>query len=161
VEEEMTAALAWAERNGYRVDYHPDTLTARMPLEGATSGETAPEPYLLAGSFEGYRAFPPSWRFLHPHTEEDVGPSAYPAALQPSPFGSGLFTTGGPTGALICAHFNRLAFKEAGGIHEDWGALTDWQNPPAGYTIALTIGQMLQRIALETRVSSARMAPLA
>ena len=157
---EITPALAWAERNGYHLEYDIEALTVRLPLEGATNGETAAERYLLVGSFEGYRTLPPSWRFLHPDSEEDVGPPAYPAAPQPNPFGTGLFIAGGPTGALICAHFNRLAFAEVGGVHGNWGPLTNWQNPPTDYTVALTIGQMLQRIVLETRISTSRMAPL-
>lgn len=160
VEAEMRPALAWAERNGYRLEYDDAQLRVRMPFESASNGQTLAERYLLEGSFEGYRTLPPMWRFLHPDTEEDVGPPAYPSAPQPNPFGSGLFIQGGPTGALICAHFNRLAFTEAGGVHNNWGTLTNWQSPPPDYTVAMTIGQMLQRIALETRISSSRMAPL-
>jgi hypothetical protein len=160
VEAEMTPALAWAERSGYELEYDDELLVAHMRLDGAPNNGQPAEHYLLEGSFDGYRALPPAWRFLHPTTEQDIGPAAYPALPQPNPFESGVFISGGPTGALICAHFNRLAYTELGGVHGDWGAPSNWQNPPTTHTVALKIGQMLQRIALETRLSSGRMAPL-
>lgn len=162
VAEEMAAAEAWATRCGYDLSYDADALTISLPLLGADpGGGDGGERYLLTGVLDDYRAVPPAWRFVHPDTAADIGPPAYPAGPNPNPRGSTLFTTGGPTGAVICAHFNRLAYAEHDGIHPDWGPPNNWLTlPPSAYTRAETIGDMLARIELEVRESPGRMAPL-
>jgi hypothetical protein len=165
---ELDGARAWANRCGHDLAFDEDALSLKLALVGpATSAETN-ERYLLTASFEDYRALPPSWRFVHPNTSEDIGAAAYPASLTPSLRGSNLFIAGGPSGAVICAHFNRLAYVEnqntpeqTHGVHADWGEPTEWLNLPATeYTHAETIGDMLARIALEVSDSPGRMAPL-
>ena len=164
---EMAAAQAWAARQGYELAYDPDALALTMPLLGPSTTGKLDEPYLLSGTFEDYRALPPRWWFANPDTSADIGPAAYPQPPVPHPRGSALVTTG-PSGVVICAHFNRLAYFETtangqqrAGIHSDWGEPANWLNlPPDQYTRAETIADMLARIALEVADSNGRMALL-
>ena len=165
---EMPAARAWAARNGCELDFDEQALALSMKLSGPASDDNEGEPYLLKGTFDDYRALPPCWWMAHPLTGADIGPAAYPKHAQPHPRNSPLFITAGPTGAAICAHFNRLSYKEnAGtdrerdGIHADWGEPTNWLTlPPDQYTRAETIADMLARIAVEVADSIGRMALL-
>lgn len=165
---EMAAAQAWAQRQGYARTFDPDGLALTMQLSGPASNGTGPEPYLLKGTFEDYRALPPCWWFAHPVTGDDIGPAAYPQPANPHPRGSALVIRSGPTGAAICAHFNRLSYyehtgtpKQREGIHSEWGEPSNWLNlPPSQHTRAETIADMLARIALEVTDSTGRMAPL-
>lgn len=153
---ELPAAHAWAKRQGHELNYDAETLTLRVWLEGPDG-----ERYLLLGMFEDYQTLPPAWRFVHPDTTEAIGSAAYPAPAQPYPRGSPLILDSGADGAVICAHFNRLAYTEEGGPHGDWGGLSNWQNTEgAGYTRATTIADMLARIALDVADSNGRKAPL-
>jgi hypothetical protein len=153
---EMPAARAWAQRQGFELEYDNEALSLCLRLTGPGD-----EPYALLGTFEDYPTLPPIWRFVHPETGHAVGRAAYPAPAEPYPRGSALVIDAGVDGAVICAHFNRHAFTEEGGPHGDWGPLTNWQNPGASpYTFAITISDMLARIALDVRDSSGRKAPL-
>lgn len=161
VESELPAARAWASRRRLELAVDEASLTLNIRLAGPAASATGHESYLLSGTFHDYRALPPAWRFLDPRTGADVGPPAYPAPLVPNPRGSNLFIGGGPTGAVICAHFNRLAYVAEQGPHGDWGPPANWLSlPPSQYTRADTIGDMLARIDLEVRESAGRMAPL-
>ncbi|HMJ35621.1 MAG TPA: hypothetical protein VK501_17055 [Baekduia sp.] len=162
VAEELPAAKAWAQRRGRQLSFDEEALSLTLPLYGPRASDNGdPEAYCLRGTFDDYRAVPPTWWFIHPDSEADIGPAAYPASPSPHPRGSGLFLASGPTGAVICAHFNRLAYAEEQGPHGDWGATTNWLNtPPSNYTRAETIGDMLARISLEVDESQGRMAPL-
>lgn len=159
---EMAAAKAWAARNGLALAYDEDTHRLKVELQGAPDPNTGlAERFVLHGSFEDYKAVPPAWWFVHPDTGADIGPPAFPLGPTPNSRGSSLFIGSGPTGAVICAHFNRLAYAEHAGPHGDWGPPTNWLTPPPSqYTYAETIADMLARIHLETRESTARMAPL-
>lgn len=164
---EMAAAQAWAARQGYKLDYDQAAVALTLQLSGPSATSTAAEEYLVKGTFEDYRALPPRWWFAHPDTGADIGPAAYPQPPAPHPRGSALVTTG-PSGVVICADFNRLAYSETApdgqqraGIHPNWGQPANWLNLPSDqYTRAETIGDMLARIALEIADSNGRMAPL-
>jgi hypothetical protein len=160
--DEIEGAAAWAKRRGYDLDFNENDLALAMMLEGP-SNNSGTESYLLKGTFVDYRAVPPAWWFAHPETGEDIGPPAYPAAPLANRRGSSLFISGGPTGAVICASFNRLAYGAEQGPHgeEDWGPPSNWLGvSQPSYTRAETIGDMLARIEVEVRESPGRMAPL-
>ncbi|MGD9711261.1 MAG: hypothetical protein AB7V46_04245 [Thermomicrobiales bacterium] len=144
LQEDLPGARAWAERHDLELDWNEDELRLRLPLKGPES-----ELFLLEGEFEDFPTLPPSWRFLDPRNGERIGAPAYPASAEPSPRGTALIINGGTEGVVICAHFNRLAFAEEGGVHGDWGPLANWQNQQGNYTFAVTIADMLARIALE------------
>lgn len=168
VAEEMTAARAWAARHNHTLTFDAAELTLTMPLLGPTTDGAGTERYLLKGTFVDYRAVPPCWWFVHPDTGADIGRPVYPQPPAPHPRGSALFIQGGPTGAIICAHFNRLAYNEQledggqqEGVHGDWGQPTNWLNLPRDqYTRAETVADMLARIELEVNDSTGRMEPL-
>jgi len=156
VDEEVTAARGWAERHGCRLEYDEGDLRLRVALAGPDG-----EAYLLEGRFDDYPTLPPSWRFLHPRTGKRIGRAAYPRPASPHPRGTALVIQSGTEGAVVCAHFNRLAFAEQGGPHGDWGSLAEWRTPGrAAYTFAETIGDMVARIALEVADSAGRMGEL-
>ena len=111
------------------------------------------EDYLLVGTFDDYRVEPPTWRFLDPHTGENIGAAAYPLGNWPN---GSIFHGNG----LICAAWSRDAYGDRGGPHADWGAATKWQTAGRGYTQADTIPDMLARIYAELQSSPHRMQPL-
>jgi hypothetical protein len=149
--EDLPGVQAWAERGEHDLTWNEEELRLRVSLKGPDA-----EAYLLEGSFEDFPTLPPSWRFLDPRSGERIGAPAYPCSAEPSPRGTALIINGGGEGVVICAHFNRLAFSEEGGVHGDWGPLANWQNQSGGYTYANTIADMLARIALEVSDSSGR-----
>jgi hypothetical protein len=148
---EMPAALRWAARVGLDLSYDPRSLTGQLAISGpATADDEPDEAYLITADFDQYRLLPPIWKFVHPHTREDIGPGAYPRPVGPSALhGQG----------LVCAHWNRMAYAEHGGPHGEWGGPSSWQQPVTG-TVALTIPDMLDRLVREVSWSRGRMAPL-
>jgi hypothetical protein len=156
IEEELPGARAWAERSELELSYDPERLALRLPLQGP--GPEGPERYLLEGRFDDYRALPPIWQFLHPDSGEEIGAAAFPAAPAAPLGGSSILLSHGPRGGVICAHFSRWAFGE-GAPHTDWQT-ANWQNIGDGKVLALTIGDMVVRIAIEVGCSPGRMAPL-
>jgi hypothetical protein len=156
LETELPGAEAWAEREGLVLTYEPERLALRLRIEGP--GEQAPERYLLEGRFDDYRVLPPEWLFLHPDSVEEVGAAAFPAQ-PPTPLGgSSIFLPDSRFGAVICAHFSRRAFGQ-GAPHSDWDA-GGWESIETGHVMALSVGDMLARIAVEVRLSPHRMEPL-
>jgi len=149
---EIPGALRWAEFHGLEHAWHQETLTFTVRLIGGS--ETIEfERYLVRGTFEDYRVMPPVWRFFDPRTARDIGPAAYPLA-GPFPSGSVLHSSG-----VICAPWNRLAYKDRGGPHEDWNA-ANWQTTAPQYTTAKTIPEMLARLRAEVLISARRLAAL-
>lgn len=148
---EMLAALGWAARAGLDLGYDSGSLTAHVAITGPASAENEPdEAYLITADFDQYRLLPPIWKFVHPHTRQEIGLAAYPRPVGPSVFHSQ---------GLICAHWSRMAYAEHGGPHGDWGGASAWQQPRTG-TVALTIPDMLDRLVREVGWSRGRMAPL-
>ncbi|MGI8730259.1 MAG: hypothetical protein ACR2LK_09770 [Solirubrobacteraceae bacterium] len=152
---EFTAATAWADRNGLPSSFNAETLRCEVTMFGPdAAGIQDAERYMLVGELDSFPAIPPAWRFEHPITGTRDA-SAYPVVPSP-PFGSGLFTSGGPDGSLICAPFNRLAYTDHQGIHGDWGAATTWRTPRPPYTSVTRVGDMLARIWREVLTSRGR-----
>jgi hypothetical protein len=149
---QIPAALAWARRHGLELSYDDDLLLVRLRLEGpAPTADSQAERYLITGEMDDFDVLPVLWRYVDPRTGAVVGPAAYPR-----PSGSSVLHGNG----LICAPWSRLAYRSEGGVHADWGALTDWKTPRPPYTHALTIADMLDRLYRETRRSVGRMATL-
>lgn len=157
LDEEISAARAWAQRRGLTLNYEEEQIPLlRIAMQGPGG-----ERYLLGGEFEDYPTLPPSWRFLDPRDGEQIGPAAFPAPAKPYTRGSPLVLDGGSEGVVLCAHFNRLAYSEEGGPHGDWGGLANWRNPgTTGYAFAERVAEMLARIELDVADSVGRKAPL-
>lgn len=148
----IPAAHAWARRRKLDLDYDSEALTLRLVLEGLGADPRGePEPYLVMGSFEDYDVLPPIWRFVDPRTGTEIGKAAYPLPVGPSILHSN---------GLICAPWSRPAYACEGGPHPDWGSPTGWKTAAPDYTHALTIPDMLDRIARDVGRSRGRMAPL-
>lgn len=151
--QEIGAVSVFAERHGLAWTYDREALTAELRLRGPADQEGAFEDYCVLADFEDYRTVPPLWRFVDPRTKELVGPAAYP---RPDPPGrSSVFHGSG----VICAPWNRGAYRSEGGPHDNWGGLENWQSV-SGSTIAQTVPDMIDRIYRETTASRGRMASL-
>lgn len=149
---EMPAALALVRRRGLDADWDETMLVLRLPLVQPETGEA----FVLRGAMDGYRAIPPAWDFEEPRTSVVGTMAAFPRPA------------GGPVSSIyhgkpcICAHFNRLAYADAGGPHAgDWGSATSWLQRGTGYTRATTIGDMLAVILEHFAHTRGRMAALA
>jgi hypothetical protein len=159
VAEELPAAIAWAQRNELKIEHDRDELTVYLHLTGPAVTDGHIEHYLLRGRFDDYRAIAPEWVFVDPRTRGSVGDAAFPHAPAGGAFGASLFIQGNG-GALICAHFNRLAYATDGGVHTDWGETTSWLTRRSGQTFAPNIGSMLDRISRDMPYTQGRKAPL-
>lgn len=153
-EDEIPGAIRWAQHHGLEHTWDEGALALRVRLEGGGHGEGVTEAYLLAGTFEDYRAMPPAWRFLDPRDGRDISLPAYPAA-GPFPSGSVLHPNG-----VICAPWNRLAYRDVGGPHDNWTEPSKWQSIEPERTQARTVPEMLARIRAEVAISLGRLAPL-
>lgn len=156
IEEQLPSVRAWIERQAYEFEFDDQSLELRVRMT-ASNGEE----YLLRGELLDFPTLPPIWRFLDPRDGSEIGRASYPATPEPYPYGSPLIIDAGKDGAVICAHFSRLAYGEVGGPHGDWGAIANWQSPaPNQYVFAVALADQLSRIALDVRISNGRRAPL-
>ncbi len=141
VEEELVGAEAWAARHGVELEW----VKAALELRAVFTHPVSAERFFLRGVFDDYRYVPPLWTF----NDSDWGgaslPANYPRVQQPL-FGSSVFIMHGGT-PVICAPFNRLAYAEMSGPHNDWQAASNWLTAgQAGQIKAYVIGDMLQGI---------------
>lgn len=138
-------------RRGIRWQWLPEQRELRVQLKQPGSGEV----FYLGGLFDDYRALPPAWRWFDANWE-----AADALALSPkpgaTPFGSSMFINSGNR-AIICAPFNRLAHKHYQGPHGDWGDLANWASAGGAHIRATTIGDMLQAIYRDFRLSQGRL----
>lgn len=145
VAEELPAVLAWAARRpGWTVEFDDPALQ----LDVRTNHPATGTPLLLQADLQGYRAVAPGWRLLNPDTGEATG-APFPQSGSRPPIQGSIFHPH----RVICAPWNRLAYKEHHGPHNDWGALTSWTTAAAGYTKADTLADMLSQIDLHLAVS--------
>ena len=149
VTEELPAVLAWAAcRPGWAVEFDDPALH----LNVTTTHPVSDTSLLIQADLQGYRAVPPAWRFLCPDTDEEaITTGPFPQAGTHRLIQGSIFHGN----RVICAPWNRLAFKENGdgGLHQDWGGLTNWTDAAAGYTKADTLADMLSQIELHLSVS--------
>lgn len=145
---ELPAAEALAARAGWRVEWDPDALVLTLQLM---------HPKLnchlrLTANCTDYRAVPPAWRFVDPATGDD-SKSAWP--LGGPVDGVASIFHGQP---VLCAPFNRLAYKTLGGPHGDWVSPEAWLSVSASNMVrATTLGEMLQIIRVHLLCSPGMM----
>jgi hypothetical protein len=143
VEDELPAAQAYAQRHGWGLTWLRDQLVlladGRHPAD-----KTA---LRLHAALEDYRAFPPAWSCF-----QQDGNGAFQRRFPKGgalPQGAGsLFHPGG----VLCAPFNRLAYKEHSGPHADWGGLANWLKV-RGHVRATVLAEMLAQIILHLNYS--------
>jgi hypothetical protein len=132
VEEELAAMRAYGGRHGWTVDWRPVVLVL---LADGTHPDRSP--VRLHADVAGYRAQPPAWRFIPPGSESPE-PYRFPKSESlPGGIGSIFHSS-----KVICAPFNRLAFKDHDGPHQDWGGPTAWLDV-RGNVRANALAQML------------------
>jgi len=143
VEAELDAARVWAARHDWILSWEAETLLLRL----ATYHRPAQRLVELLAKTDGYRALPPAWMFVRPGTEE-ANAAVFPAAGNMPGIGSIFHGSG-----VICAPWNRLAYTEHGGPHDNWSGPEAWLQVPEG-TIAHTIPDMLAIIDAHLRASA-------
>ena len=151
VEHELEGAHAWATRHGVSLKWHPDELALHVTMEQTSTGDI----FYLLGRFENYREEPPEWLFCDERWAGKVDRKYFPQP-QSASIGS-TFLSNGPKAPVICAPFNRLAYAEHDGPHDDWGSSAQWITPKGGSVYATNIGDMLQAIRRDLNASKGRM----
>ena len=149
---ELPGAQAWAARNHVALDTQ---LVRERILRVVLVQGSGNELFYLQGTFEDYRELPPAWDWRDETWSTNKG--VYLSPNSPStPFGSSIFLRHDNEG-IICAPFNRLAYNASGGPHSDWGNPAQWMTAGTGYVHAVTIGDMLQSILRDFRLTTGRM----
>jgi hypothetical protein len=150
LEDELPGAQAWAGRHGVPLRWLPESLEVRVTL---TQPETN-EPFYLRGRFDDYRQLAPAWVFTDAGWAAEPRPQLFPRPGQ-SPYGASVLHSA----SVICAPFNRLAYKEHRGPHDDWGGPANWLTAGrANEVTARHLGDMLQAIFRDLMYSRGRMA---
>ena len=143
MEREGEALARCAERWGWAIEIDPDDPVVKLRMSHPTTGTDL----LLHIDATGYRAIPPSWRFL-----DDSGRVSHSSF--PAPGGASIFHGG----LVICAPWNRLAYKKLGGPHDqDWVGPTNWLNN-ANVTRAVTLPDMAAIVRVHLQASPGMMA---
>ncbi len=151
VERELEGAHTWATRHGVSLKWHPDKLEIHVEMEQTSTGDM----FYLLGRFENYREEPPEWLFCDERWVGIVDRKYFP---QPQSVSIGsTFLSNSPKAPVICAPFNRLAYAEHDGPHNDWGGSAQWITPKSGSVYAAKIGDMLQVIRRDLNASNGRM----
>ena len=156
VDAELPGAQAWALRHDVGLTWLPDALTLRTALVQPGSGQS----FYLRGIFTEYRELPPLWTFCDEKWETAEAQRWFPNPPGgQSQFGASVLIQHGTKG-VICAHFNRLAYADAGiaGPHGDWGGPAQWLSVRSGQTVATTLGEMLAVIYRDFQLTNGRMA---
>ena len=143
MEDESAALLRCASRWGWAIEIDVDDLVIKFRMSHPADGT----PLVLDADLTSYRAIPPAWRFV-----DDSGsstPDSFPAPGEKSIFHSNL---------VICAPWNRLAYKELGGPHDgDWVGPTNWLNI-TNVTRAVTLPDMAAIVRAHLHASPGMMA---
>jgi hypothetical protein len=142
VDGELPPMRAYGDRHGWKLDWRPDTLVL---LADGIHPDGSPVRFHV--DVQGYRAQPPAWSVIPPDAESPQ-PYRFPNGGQlPGGIGSIFHSK-----KVICAPFNRLAFKDHGGLHEDWGGPTAWLDV-RGQVRATTLAEMLTVITAHMHYS--------
>jgi len=144
VEEELAGLQCYSTRHGWAVHWVPESLF----LHFSGKGTQAVVPLRIVAQVDGYRALPPIWRFERGGSAE--GTACFPIAGRSPTDGGSIFHSS----RIICAHFNRLAYKDHGGPHGDWGGPPNWEAAVRPqYVSGLTLAGMLGVILAHLKYS--------
>lgn len=106
VEEEMGEARAWLQRAGLEPHWQPDPLILAVRMSSGVDKEE----YIFEFKLDDYRELPPSIELVHPVSGERGTRRCYPS-------GGNAYFHSQP---VVCAPWNRRAYKVLGGPHADW-----------------------------------------
>ena len=152
IEGELPGAIAWANRHQIALDTR---LIPQRILRAVLMQEDGGEKFYLQGNFDDYKELPPIWDWRDQNWSNSGQPTLSPD-LQDSPFGGSMFIRHSDQG-IICAPFNRLAYGTNDGPHSEWGSPAQWMTTGQEYVYAVTIGDMLQSILRDFRLTKGRM----
>lgn len=138
---ELDAVEAWAARKSIRLQWIEERLELRTWLTQPHTGEDF---YLLA-DLHNYPLEAPAWLFVGSNWKVSQNKCNWPRRPVKTNRAKSNSTII-HNNPVICAPFNRLAFKQHGGPHENWGAPTNWLNVDSELAKAETIPDMLQTI---------------
>ena len=145
VEDELPAITAFANRKGWQPSWTPQRLLLVFTGRHPRTGETL----MIEADVERYRTFPPIWKIFVAREGQRGMCIPNPGKL-PNKIGS-IFHTGNN---VICAPFNRLAYKCHGGPHADWSGPENWLNVvQPGQVRESEIAGMLSTILLHLQYS--------
>ncbi len=148
LETEQPAIAAWATKHGWSIGISPADRMIRV----RTTHPAAVLTLAAVADCAWYPSAPPAWQFVD---AAGASPrSAYPAPGNIAGISGSIFHPNG----LICAPWNRLAYSELGGVHNDWGGIANWKTAARGYTQAHTIADMLQTLMIHLMASPGMMA---
>jgi len=147
VEAELDAARVWAARHEWTLNWDAEEMLLRV----ATYHWPVSRLVELTAETDGYRALPPAWTFVRPGTNE-TSAEIFPAGGNLPGIGS-IFHGN----LVICAPWNRLAYSEHGGPHDNWSGPAAWLQVQEG-TIAHSIADMLAIVDVHLRASPGFMA---
>ena len=147
VEEELPAIKAYAARHGWGVEWAPDAL--RLAFLGKHPEDATP--IQLIAAVDGFKALPPAWTFAKPGDTPASGVFFPRADRSPLDNVSSIFLQ---DKNVICAPFNRLAYQEHGGPHNDWQGPSSWlAQKGKGYAFAEKLADMFAIVLAHLQVS--------
>lgn len=158
IEPEIRGALAWADRREIASAWNPESLEMRTVLR--QPGDLAE--FFLRGRFDRYPFMAPEWTFSDAIWARAGQLVDFPKPItNPAPPTASIFLAFG-NGGVICAPFNRLAYKSCAGPHGDWGGPEQWFEASAKTSAqkqvrADTVGDMLQVIYRDFLLTRGRM----
>ncbi|MGC1239221.1 MAG: hypothetical protein WA860_10570 [Acidimicrobiales bacterium] len=138
VEAELDAARAWAGRHNWSLRWEPELLRLRATTFHPHGGRILE----VHGGFDLYKALPPAWRFCAPNSDEGSA-SSFPKGGPASIFHGNL---------VICAPWNRLAYRGYEGLHADWD-VSGWMTAGGDVSRATTVADMLAAIDVNLHAS--------
>lgn len=142
LDEESPGLLAWARRKQWDLLVDAARLVVVSWFPHPRDGGLL----VLEGDLEGYKAVPPAWRFLDIENGTE--------SRRAFPLGTDSFFH---SDRVICAPWNRLAYKDHGGPHGNWGGPSQWLDVRDG-TQAHTLADMLAVLHGRVHLSPGRLA---
>lgn len=118
LDDELPGAQAWAGRHGVLLTWKPEELELRAIFVQPETNES----FFLRGEFGNYRAIAPAWTFTDAAWSAAPVQHLFPRPATPPSGGASVFHSK----PVICAPFNRLAYKEHEGPHQDWDGPANW-----------------------------------
>jgi hypothetical protein len=119
VEEELPGVKSYAARHNWEIEWDKDALILTFAGQHPNDGTKIQ----VVADLQGYRALPPAWLFRDPST------TTHEKIFFPKPgTGRGIQGSIFHGSNRICAPFNRLAYREHGGPHSNWGGPECWLN---------------------------------
>jgi len=143
VQEELAGIEGYASRHGWTVSWDPETL--RLSFEGKHPNDSTP--LRVVASVDGYKALPPIWTI-----EDPTGGSAKQPFFPKPGTDAGVRQSMFIDKNVICAPFNRLAYKQHGGPHGDWGGPECWLDVK-GHIRGTTLASMFASILSHLKAS--------